>query len=69
MIDAEKIIAYDRMMVVIRDAIALEQNCVRKHDPASVIEFNRAEAFRRIVETVSSVDALPWRLRIPEESG
>lgn len=66
MSDAEKVAVYDRMMVVVRDAIALEQNCVRKHDPVSVIEFNRAEAFKRIVETVIGLNALPWRLQIPD---
>ena len=66
MSDAEKVAAYERVMNIVQDAIALEQNCVRKHDPASVIEFNRAEAFKRIVETVSGLNALPWRLQIPE---
>ena len=66
MTDGEKIAEYEQIMSIVRDAIALEQNCVARKESVSAIDFNRAEAFKRIVETVLGVDALPWRLRIPE---
>lgn len=67
MTDAEKSAAYERIMSIIRDAIALEQSCVAKRDPVDVIDFNRADAFKRIVETVMGEKALPYRLDRADE--
>ncbi|HTV28205.1 MAG TPA: hypothetical protein VMF32_10535 [Xanthobacteraceae bacterium] len=66
MTDAEKIAAYERIMGIIRDAVALERNCVRKHDSVDIIDFNRADAFKRIVETALGEDALSWPPRSRE---
>jgi len=62
MTDAEKIAAFERIMSIMRDAIGLERSCVEKNDPVEVIDFNRADAFKRIVETVMGEHALPFRL-------
>jgi len=66
MTDAEKIAAYERIMSIIRDAIALEQNSVAHGYSVDTVDFNRADAFKRIVETAIGVNALPWRLRFRE---
>lgn len=66
MTDAEKLAAYERIMGIIRDAIALEQSCVAKRDPVVVIDFNRADTFKRIVETEMGEKALSYRLDGPD---
>ena len=62
MTDAEEIAAFERIVSIMRDAIGLERNCVEKNDPVDVVDFNRADAFKRFVETVMGEKALPYRL-------
>jgi hypothetical protein len=61
MTDAEKLADYDSIVAIIKDELSLEKYYVRKRKTFDVISLIRAEAYKKIVDAVIGVHALPGR--------
>jgi hypothetical protein len=58
MTEAEKLADYERMVQIIRDALALEKYYAQEGKDWQEIEFLRSDAYKNIVDAVFGMDVL-----------